>query len=104
MPLVCGMLGAVPFATAARNPDLFAEIEADLPRVMAGFNNAEKVKRIRILATDWLPDSEELTPTAKLKRRAIHAKYAAEIEELYATTLAPPAEYEDERRRAVKAG
>jgi long-chain acyl-CoA synthetase len=30
-----------------------------------------------------MPDSEELTPTMKLKRRGIHAKYAREIEALY---------------------
>ena len=50
---------------------------------MAGFNNAERVKKVKILAEEWLPDSEELTPTSKLKRRGIHAKYAAEIEALY---------------------
>ena len=37
----------------------------------------------RLLAEEWLPDSEELTPTMKLKRRGIHRKYADEIEALY---------------------
>jgi long-chain acyl-CoA synthetase len=50
---------------------------------MASFNNTERVKKVRILGTEWLPDSEELTPTSKLKRRGIHAKYADEIESLY---------------------
>src|SRR4029077_514774 len=78
------------------NRELIAEIEGDLDRAMAGFHRAEKVKRIKILGTDWLPDSDELTPTSKLKRRTIHAKYRAEIEELYATTLAPPAQSAEE--------
>ena len=47
---------------------------------MGQFNNAERVKKVKILGEEWLPDSEELTPTSKLKRRGIHAKYAAEIE------------------------
>jgi long-chain acyl-CoA synthetase len=50
---------------------------------MAQFNNAERVKKVRILGEEWLPDSELLTPTSKLKRRGIHAQYEAEIESLY---------------------
>ncbi len=78
-------------AELALDPRLIAEVEAGVEQAMASFNRAEKVKRIKILGTDWVPDSEELTPTAKLKRRTILAKYKAEIEEMYATTLAPPA-------------
>ena len=37
----------------------------------------------RVLGDEWLPDSEELTPTMKLKRRGILAKYGAEIEAMY---------------------
>jgi long-chain acyl-CoA synthetase len=39
---------------------------------------------VTILHEEWLADSEELTPTMKLKRRGIAAKYAREIEQLYA--------------------
>jgi long-subunit acyl-CoA synthetase (AMP-forming) len=37
-----------------------------------------------LLDADWLPSGDELTPTMKLKRRAIATKHAAAIEELYA--------------------
>jgi long-subunit acyl-CoA synthetase (AMP-forming) len=47
-------------------------------------SRAEQIKRFIILATDWLPDSDELTPTMKLKRKPIERKYAREIEALYA--------------------
>ncbi|MEM7325525.1 MAG: AMP-dependent synthetase/ligase [Actinomycetota bacterium] len=68
----------------AKDPKVVAEIEGALPQVMADFNNAEKVKKITILGEEWLPDTDLLTPTSKLKRRGIHARYAEEIEALYA--------------------
>ena len=41
------------------------------------------MKKFAVLGEEWLPDSEELTPTMKLKRRGIHAKYHDVIESLY---------------------
>ncbi|MGE5211767.1 MAG: AMP-dependent synthetase/ligase, partial [Acidobacteriota bacterium] len=71
-------------AALAENPDVIAEINEGLVEVMKGFNNAEAVKKVKVLGEEWLPDSELLTPTSKLKRRGILAKFADEIEELYA--------------------
>jgi long-chain acyl-CoA synthetase len=36
-----------------------------------------------VLGEEWLPDSDLLTPTSKLKRRGVVARYSAEIEGLY---------------------
>ncbi|MDH3293685.1 MAG: AMP-dependent synthetase/ligase [Acidimicrobiia bacterium] len=68
----------------AEHPAVVAEIEGALPGVMAGFSNAERVKKVKVLGEEWLPDTDLLTPTSKLKRRGIHARYADEIEALYA--------------------
>ena len=68
----------------AGTPEVRAEIEKGLAEVMAPFNNAERVKQVVILGEEWLPDSEELTPSSKLKRRGVHTKYTDEIESLYA--------------------
>jgi long-chain acyl-CoA synthetase len=70
-------------ADLAENELVVAEVERGVKEVMAPFNNAERVKKVRILHQEWMPDSEELTPTSKLKRRGIHAKYEAEIEAIY---------------------
>jgi long-chain acyl-CoA synthetase len=72
-------------AALAENPDVIAEINDGLVEVMKGFNNAESVKKVKVLGDEWLPDSDLLTPTSKLKRRGILARFADEIEELYAT-------------------
>ena len=71
-------------AELAAHPDVIAEVDKGVGEAMAGFNNAERVKKVKILHEEWLADSDELTPTSKLKRRGIHAKYAEEIEALYA--------------------
>ena len=70
-------------ADLAHDPDLVAHVEGQLREVMAEFNNAEAVKKVHVLDHDWLPDSDVLTPTSKLKRRGIHARYEAEIEAMY---------------------
>jgi long-chain acyl-CoA synthetase len=71
-------------AALAENPDVIAEIEAGRAEVMAKFNNAESVKKVKVLGDEWMPDSDLLTPTSKLKRRGILTRFAAEIEQLYA--------------------
>jgi long-subunit acyl-CoA synthetase (AMP-forming) len=43
----------------------------------------EQVKRFEVLPVEWTAESEELTPTLKLRRRIIHAKYAERIDALY---------------------
>jgi long-chain acyl-CoA synthetase len=50
----------------------------------SGLANFESVKRFRVVADEWTQESGELTPSMKLKRRAISARYAALIDELYA--------------------
>jgi long-chain acyl-CoA synthetase len=74
---------ATSLADLATNDEVVAAVEKGVTEVMAEFNNAERVKKIRLLGEEWQPDSEELTPTSKLKRRGVHAKYAEEIEALY---------------------
>jgi long-chain acyl-CoA synthetase len=44
----------------------------------------QQVKKWRVLPVEWTAESEELTPTLKLKRRVVHAKYADVIDSLYA--------------------
>jgi len=70
-------------AELAENPDMRAEIEQAVAEANKRFNSVEQVKKFALLGEERLPDSEELTPTMKLKRRGIYAKYADVIEALY---------------------
>ena len=40
-------------------------------------------QRWHLLPVEWTAETEELTPTLKLKRRVVHAKYADIIDSLY---------------------
>ncbi len=44
----------------------------------------EQIKRYTVLSQFWQPDSAELTPTLKLRRRVIAENYRSEIDALYA--------------------
>jgi long-chain acyl-CoA synthetase len=68
----------------ARDPDVIEAIQEGVDDINEQFAQAEQIKRFTVLGEEWLPDSEVLTPTSKLKRRGIHARYAAEIEAMYA--------------------
>jgi long-chain acyl-CoA synthetase len=43
----------------------------------------EQIKKFSIVAGDWLPGGDELTPTMKLKRKPIAEKYTEAIEGMY---------------------
>ena len=70
-------------AALATNADVLAEVESEVNEANQRFSQVERVKKWTLLHDEWLPDSEELTPTMKLKRRGIHEKYAAEIDAIY---------------------
>ena len=70
-------------AALAEHPKVIAEVERSVAEANLQFSKVEQVKKVRVLGEEWIPDSEELTPTMKLKRRGVHTKYADEIEALY---------------------
>ena len=70
----------------ANDPELRAEVDAQMQRANECLARVEQIKRFTVLPHDWIADSDELTPTSKLKRRAIAAKYATEIEGMYAAS------------------
>jgi long-chain acyl-CoA synthetase len=77
-------LTSTALADLAHDPVVLAEIERNVADANKRFANVEQIKKFTVLGEEWLSDSEELTPTMKLKRRGINAKYAGEIEAMYA--------------------
>lgn len=61
-------------------------IFTEVKKVNEGLGHWEQVKRIALLPAEMTIDGGELTPSLKLRRKPILAKYAAKVEEVYAGT------------------
>ena len=87
-------------AELSLNPAVIAEIRGGLADANEHVSRSEAIKRFTILPAEWTAESEELTPTLKLRRRVIEHKYAVGIEAMYGT----PAGGHTLGERAVAAG
>jgi long-chain acyl-CoA synthetase len=65
------------------NPAVKAEYQALVHRVNEGLANFETIKRFHLVPDEWSMESGEFTPTMKLRRRVVVARYADEIAALY---------------------
>ncbi|MFD2419379.1 AMP-dependent synthetase/ligase [Amycolatopsis pigmentata] len=70
-------------AALAEHPVVREEIESAVASANARLARVEQIKRYRVLPRAWTPESGEVTPTLKLKRRVIASRYADDIEALY---------------------
>ena len=59
------------------------EIQSAVDELNANLAKVEGIKKFRILERDFLQEENEITPTLKVKRRAIGELYAGPIEEMY---------------------
>jgi len=77
---------AVPFtnfASLCRAREVQELIEGEIERVNKQFARVETVKRFRLIEQLLTAEDEELTPTMKLKRTLVNAKYRELIDEMY---------------------
>jgi long-chain acyl-CoA synthetase len=75
---------AASLAELAEDPAVLAAVGEAVAAANGRLARVQQVKRWRLLPVEWTVESEELTPTLKLKRRIVHAKYADDIDALYA--------------------
>jgi long-subunit acyl-CoA synthetase (AMP-forming) len=76
-------------AVLAGHPAIGAAIGAAVEEANGRLSRVEQIKRFAIVPAFWEPGGDEITPTMKLKRRAVTAKYADVIESLYAAAGEP---------------
>jgi long-chain acyl-CoA synthetase len=68
----------------AADAEVLAEVQAGVDEVNEQFAQVEQIKKFTLVGEEWMPDSDMLTPTSKLKRRGVNSRYATEIEGMYA--------------------
>jgi long-chain acyl-CoA synthetase len=68
----------------AKDPKVVKAYEEIVGRVNQGLAHFESIKRVCVVPDEWSVETDELTPSLKLKRRVIEKKYAKQIEEFYA--------------------
>jgi long-chain acyl-CoA synthetase len=94
-PYLIALLTIDPDAAAVRFPgrsledvaadrDVVAEVARGVAEANQRFSRVEHVRRFALLGEEWLPDTDVLTPTMKLKRRGVLSRYDEIVDGLYA--------------------
>ncbi len=67
-----------------KSKEVIAEIEKYIKGFNKGFGNWEQVKAFKLIPNQWTIEGGEMTPTLKLKRKAIMSKYEKLVNEIFA--------------------
>jgi long-chain acyl-CoA synthetase len=70
-------------ASFSELPRVRDEVERAVKSANEGVSAVEQIKKWIIVPDEWTPDSGEVTPSLKLKRKVVLDKYAGEIDDLY---------------------
>ncbi|MET7366602.1 long-chain fatty acid--CoA ligase [Streptomyces sp. NPDC005566] len=65
------------------HPAVREEVARAVEAANARLNRTEQVKRYRLLSQEWSPETGELTPSLKLRRRVIREQYGDMLDALY---------------------
>jgi long-chain acyl-CoA synthetase len=76
-------IGIADRAALCEHKDVIAMFEGIVNEYNPEFAKIEQIKKIKLLPAEWTVDSEELTPTMKVKRRVITEKYKDAIAQIY---------------------
>ena len=76
----------VPFTTfqdLTQNPEIVRLIESEVDKVNRTLSQVESIKKVALLPRRFYEEEGDVTPTKKVKRRALERRYAELIERLY---------------------
>ena len=76
----------IPFTTfqdLTQNPEVIRLIEREVDQVNKTLSQVETIKKVALLPRRFYEEEGDVTPTKKVKRRALEQRYADLIQSLY---------------------
>jgi long-chain acyl-CoA synthetase len=70
--------------------EVLAQVQREVVAINKTLGEHEEIKRFRLVPEEWTPQSGELSPTLKLKRNYVSAKYKTIIDEIYSVQKSQP--------------
>ena len=77
------------YGAIARNPEVRRYVQSCIEELNSRLNRWETVKDFRILDQDLSVEEGELTPSLKIKRKVVEAKYQSLLDSMYLAAAAP---------------
>jgi len=68
-----------------RIPDVVKRYQKEVNTINKKLSDTEKIKRFRLVCSEWTPNTGELSPTLKLKRKFLYEKYDHIVKEIFQT-------------------
>ncbi len=81
-------LEGVSYAELVEHPDVHALVQESIDQLNPRLNRWERIKKFVILPADLTVEGGELTPSLKVRRKAVEAKYDPQIASMYEGSLA----------------
>lgn len=66
-----------------RIPDVVKRYQKEINEINKKLSDTEKIKRFRLVCSEWTPNTGELSPTLKLKRKFLYEKYDHIVKEIF---------------------
>ncbi len=70
-------------AELIKMPEVTELLDAQIEKYNQYFSHPEQIKKIALLADEWTIDTNELTPSLKVKRKVVEQKFRSQIESIY---------------------
>ncbi|HNM96903.1 MAG TPA: AMP-dependent synthetase/ligase [Marmoricola sp.] len=84
-PIIAAKMGIefTDLAALTEHPQIRSMVQQAVDVANSRLSRPEQVKAFELLPVEWTAESDELTPTLKLKRRVVNTKYAEVLDGLY---------------------